>query len=390
MAGPDPQPAWTPGSARRPDRHRGATWLGQHWRTVGHWVVVLAALGYLTWQAPKMIRSAGDVHVTLDHLQWWWVVLAALLGVGALAVYGELHRRLLLVGDAPVPAATVQGITFAENAVSNTVPVVGGAGAVAYAISRLRRRGVDSALASWTVLFAGVMSTLTLIVLGVVALTWAGRLPVGWAVLLIAVIVLGSVAAWAVVTHPAVLRHVMHVLLRIGKHVPWNCRHCRATWERDPDQVSDRIGARLGLLRPSPVQWLVLITFSALAWALDYLTLNASAASVGAFAPWTVLALGFLLVQGSIALQVLPGGAGLAETGLLGVLLAAGVAAAPAAATVLIYRAISWLGLSLVGWVVYAVQIHRTPARHHRHTFPLIHVAPLGRPARITPPDVGG
>jgi hypothetical protein len=44
----------------------------------------------------------------------------------------------------------------------------------------------------------------------------------------------------------------------------------------------------------------------------------------------------------------------LAETGLLAALLAAGVAATPAAASVLIYRSITWLGLSLLGWAVYA------------------------------------
>jgi len=42
-------------------------------------------------------------------------------------------------------------------------------------------------------------------------------------------------------------------------------------------------------------------------------------------------------------------------------------AAGPAAATVLLYRAISWLGLSMLGWVIYGIWIHRSPVHLHRH-----------------------
>jgi uncharacterized membrane protein YbhN (UPF0104 family) len=88
---------------------------------------------------------------------------------------------------------------------------------------------------------------------------------------------------------------------------------------------------------------------------------------VGSPVPWGALLVAFLLVQGSIALQIFPGGLGLAETSLLALLLASGVAAAPAAASVLIYRSISWLGLSLLGWAVYALWIHTAPLHLHRH-----------------------
>jgi hypothetical protein len=47
----------------------------------------------------------------------------------------------------------------------------------------------------------------------------------------------------------------------------------------------------------------------------------------------------------------------------LGVLLGAGVAAGPAAATVLVYRGCSWLLPSAVGWINYGVQIHAIQPR---------------------------
>jgi uncharacterized membrane protein YbhN (UPF0104 family) len=204
-------------------KSRVGWWLAfrKHWQLVAHWLVVAAAVGYLAWVAPGLVADAGRAIRQLDHLRWGWLAVAVLCGVAALVVYGELHRQLLLVGRARVSVAAVQSINFVENAVSVTVPVVGGAGALAYAIDQLRRRRVDATLASWSVLAAGVISG-----------------------------------------HPA----------RVG----------------------------------------------------------------------------------------------LAETSLLAVLLASGVAAGPAAASVLIYRSITWLGMALVGWALYALSIHTSPLHIHR------------------------
>jgi uncharacterized membrane protein YbhN (UPF0104 family) len=69
------------------------------------------------------------------------------LNLGAVALYAERHRQLLLIGQLRIPVPAVQGITFAQNSITNTVPIVGGAGALGYAITRLRRWGADPALA---------------------------------------------------------------------------------------------------------------------------------------------------------------------------------------------------------------------------------------------------
>jgi putative heme transporter len=344
-----------------------ASTLRKHWRTAAHWLVVGAAVGYLAWLMPGLAGQFAQAIGPLEHLRREWVIVAVLCGVGALALYAEMHRQLLLVGGASLPVITVQGINAVENAVSTTVPVVGGAGALAYAIDQLRRRGVDAALASWSVLVAGVIATLTLLVLGTLGLGWTGRIPVALAVSLAALIVLATVGAWNVLTHPAVLRRSLRLLLLLGRWVPGLCRTCRSTWTARAEEASGRLSTRIALLQPSGVRWLVLITLAALSWILDYLTLAASVAAVNSSVPWAVLVVGFLLVQGSIALQIFPGGVGLAGTSLFASLLASGVATESAAASVLIYRSISWLGLALLGWAVYALWIHTAPIHLHRH-----------------------
>jgi len=343
------------------------TWLRTHWRAAVHWVIVGVAVGYLAWRVPGLAGDVAKSGKRLEDLQWHWVAVAAACSVGALGLYGEMHRQLLLVGGARLSVPVVQGINTVENAVSSTVPVVGGAGALVYAIDQLRRRGVDAALASWSVLLAGVVDTLTLVALGALGLGWAGRISLAIAVPLALLVVLAGVGGWTVLTHPVVLRRGLHGLLKLGRWIPGLCGTCRVAWSRRAEQAAQRLSTRIALLRPDGLRWLAVITLAVASWLLDFLALTTVVIAVGAPVAWGVLAVGFLVVQGSIALQIFPGGAGLAETGLLGVLLAAGIATAPATASVLIYRIISWLGLSMLGWAVYALWIHTSPVHFHRH-----------------------
>jgi putative heme transporter len=339
----------------------------EHWRSAAHWLVVAAGVGYLAWRIPGFAGEVAHSGRELAHLRWSWLALGLVFALAALAVYGEIHRQFLVVGGAHLAVPTVQGINIVENAVSTTIPVVGGAGALAYAIGQLRRRGVDAALASWSVLVAGLLDTLVLVALGALALGWAHRIPMPLAVVLAVAVALVAVGGWSVLTHPTVLRHGLHVLLQVGNLIPLGCRECRQARAERIEQSAQRLATRVALLRPGGGRWLVLVGLTMVSWLFDYLTLVVVVVAIGLPVPWPVLAVGFLVVQGSIALQIFPGGAGIAETGLLGVLVAAQVPVAPAAASVLIYRAISWLGLSALGWVVYAVWIHRSPVRLHQH-----------------------
>jgi len=195
--------------------------LQKHWRAAAHWLVMGAAVGYLAWLVPGLANQVAQATGPLTHPRWEWPIVAVLCGVAALVLYAELHRQLLLVGGAHLSVATVQRINFVENAVSTTVPVIGCAGAIIYAIDQLRRRGVDSALASWSVLMAGMIATLTLPVLGALGPGAAGRIPLAIAVSVAALIALAAMGVWKVLTRPAVLRRCMRLLMVVlGRWVP--------------------------------------------------------------------------------------------------------------------------------------------------------------------------
>ena len=184
------------------------------WRAVLHWAVVGAALGWVAWRIPDMVSQLAETGVHLDHVRWGWLLVAVLSGAGALAVYGELHRKLLVVGGVSLPTGTVQGINFAQNAVSTTVPVVGGAGSLGYGIQQLRRRGVSGPVAAWSVLMAGLITSVSLIVIGALGLAIAGELPAIVAVPIAVIVGGGTFGAWQLLTHPAVLRRLFRLVPR--------------------------------------------------------------------------------------------------------------------------------------------------------------------------------
>jgi uncharacterized membrane protein YbhN (UPF0104 family) len=335
--------------------------------TALHWVLLVVAVGYLAYQLPPLVRSAAAESDRLGEVGWGWATVGVVLGISAVAAYAELHRQLLATGGTPLPSGAVQSITFAQNAIGNTIPVVGGAGGIAYAITRFHRRGADPAAASWAVLLAGLMTTLTLVELAAVALAATGRLPRTPCVIVAAGTVAVGVGMWTAATHRGVLRTVLRPVLHVGQWLPGQCPVCREGRAADLDGLTERISTRLALLRPSRSQWAQLITISLLTWVLDFGDLVASSAATLGRVPMSALVWGFVIVQGSIALQILPGGAGLAEVGLLGALLAAGAPAGPAAVTVLLYRTGSWLLPTLMGWVAYGAHIHLTRPHPHRH-----------------------
>jgi uncharacterized membrane protein YbhN (UPF0104 family) len=192
-------------------------------------------------------------------------------------------------------------------------------------------------------------------------------LPPQVAALAVVLVCAGAIGVWMVVTHPPVLRAALRPVLWLDRFLPTRCRECQDRRAADLDGMTNRMVARLGLLRPSATQWLRVLAVTVTSWLVDFANLAAAAYSALQHVPWQAMVVGFLVVQASIALQVLPGGAGLAEVGLLGTLLAAGVAAGPAAVVVLIYRGSSWLLPSVVGWMAYGVHIHVLRPRPHRH-----------------------
>jgi len=164
------------------------------------------------------------------------------------------------------------------------------------------------------------------------------------------------------------------------RRAPASCEPCRAAWADDLTRTVADVTGRIALLRPGARRWLWIFGLAALSWMLDVGALATCAYAVLGRVPWGSVVEGFLVVQASIALQVLPGGAGLAEVGLVGIF-ASGTPAGAAAAITVVYRTVSWLLPSLLGWIVYARLIHTLGPASERHG-PAV-TAPEARPVAV-------
>ena len=103
-------------------------------------------------------------------------------------------------------------------------------------------------------------------------------------------------------------------------------------------------------------RWAVLALTTVVSHVSLYLVLLASLRAVGvesSVVPWSTALVAFALVRVALLVPLTPGGAGVAELGLAGALVAAGGPGAEVLAGVLLFRGLTWLAPIALGAVAY-------------------------------------
>ncbi|NKQ52498.1 flippase-like domain-containing protein [Amycolatopsis sp. K13G38] len=329
------------------------------WRVVVDWLLTAAGIGVAVWQVAPTLGPMGEFGARLGALRWGWLAVGIASGTASLAVYGELQRRLVISGGHPLRTSTAQAVNFIGNAIAQTVPSAGAAAGVAYTVTALRHRGVDTGLSLWATTVAALLSASILIVVAPFALAFDGLL--GWwpaAGLAGGLAVLFGAAAW-LMQRATLLAWIARETVAIARHLPIVRR---LSWVSAGSAAPSQISARIAGLRPRPREWAGASTLASVSWLLDVWALACCALAVAGSVPWPALILGYLAVQGSIGLQLTPNGAGPAETGLLAALTSAGMAGSTAATAVLLYRCASWLLPAAAGWLTF-LAVARRPRR---------------------------
>lgn len=340
-------------------------WRRSRWRTVVDVVLALAGVGVAVWRLAPRLAAVDDVRGRFAGLHWAWSAVAVGLATASLLTYGALHRRLLVFGGARLPAPTVQSVTFIGNALAQTLPTAGAVAATAYAGAAFRRRGVDTTLAVWTVINASMISSVILVALAPLGLAADGLLPMAAAVGISALLLLLAGGALVLADRPRAAGWVARRLHGAGRRVPVLRR---AHWFTEPaERVEADLTDRLTRLRLRPRQWTTLVGVATASWLLDCAALGACVLAAAAYVHWPTIVVGYLAVQGSIALQLTPGGTGLAETALLATLVGAGAQPDAAAIVVVLYRGITWVLLSVVGWLLFLHVAERRGGASTRH-----------------------
>lgn len=277
----------------------------------------------------------------------WLLVSAAMMSLAMLA-QAEVMVVLLRSAGVKVSRLRVNALGLAANSVSSTFP--GGPALSAAMIFREQLKwGATAVISSWYLVLSGVLAGGGMALLAIGAVFFLGLKEVQLSTLLISVVALIALAAatnW-VASHPHLLERWLRARLRAFNR-----------WRNKP---ADRFESKLvGLAEqlstvqlPLP-QLAISIVVSLAKWIFEIFCLLACIYAVGAEPPIAGVVLSFLTAKLVGQAQVTPGGLGLVDVALTSTLIRfASMTSVQAFASVICFRMISFVALTIVGWIVF-------------------------------------
>lgn len=317
--------------------------------TIGSAVAVAIFLYRQRGLAAGFLAEAADAN-------WYWIGVAFVAEMASMIPLAQAERIVLRVAGIEAPLGEMTAVTFASNAIASSVPG-GAAVAQGYAFKRYKHFGAGDGEAAWAELSSGAIAFSAL---AAVALTGA-ILGVGRAAVVVipilSVVLAGSLGAVALFRRPQVLCEVVEW---IERKLP----------KRTGTDVAERLRAianELGDIHPPFATWVAAYGLSILNWLLDVVCLAFTFIALDAPVPWGAIFLAFAGTKVVSNIGITPGGIGLVEGGMVATFVALGVDPGPAAATVVMYRGLTIVGLVGFGWVMVAyLSAHgRHPHDHH-------------------------
>lgn len=296
-----------------------------------------------------------------------WLILAAALQFGSMAMFGLQQRRLLRVFGVDLPVRQSVELTYARTAVSIALPA-GAAMSSAFALRQFRLRGADIGAATAVIIASGVQAIAALVV---VYVAWFASVGIGG-------------AQWSGVAFAGATVVVVLVALRFLPRIRDRSSDVDSSradpappdrwWRRRTRAIAEAAASSLRSASALTVRdWIAGGGYAMANWLADVACLLAVARAVG-------LTLGVLPIVGTyLAVQIVrqvpltPGAIGVVEASMLVGLVAAGATDISAAAVVFIYRLLScWLvaPVGLVAWI----RLRAVPAVSPAGTpIPLLH-----------------
>lgn len=308
-------------------------------RVVLEVVVLGAAAVFVVLRAGS---SLGSVGTAFNHLHWHWLFMAVAAEGGSIFCLSWLQQRLLQVGGLRAGVRDLLPVTMASNAVAQSLPA-GTLFAEGYSFRQYQRLGAGWALGAWAELSAGALEAS-----GLATIALVGAIAVGPSLRLellpaLAFIWVGSAFASALFGRPALLgRLIARVLRHAEGLLPEKACGSMRRAERSLREME--------CFRPSATMWFRSFLVATCNWAFDSVVLVAALLTVGGPVPWRAVLLCYAAAQLLVELPITPGGLGVVEGGLTELLTRFHVGVTQATAGTLMYRAVSYWMLLLVGW----------------------------------------
>lgn len=309
-------------------------------------LVLLVAIGFI---AREHLHFIGDGWRELEHANRAWISAAVAALALSMVAQAEVMVILLRSAGVAVKRRSANSLGLAANAWSATFP--GGPALSAAMIFREQMKwGATPVIASWYMVLSGVLASGGMAILAIGAIFFLGLTvkPLTLALSLLVLVGLAWLANW-IATHPGLVeRWLISVVRRFNR------------WRSKPvDRFTESIqglGKQLSAVRLPLPKLTAAITVSLGNWVFEILCLMACIFAVGAEPPMAGVVLSFLTAKLVGQAQVTPGGLGPVDLTLTTTLVSFGaMASSQAFAAVIVFRMLSFIGLALVGWVVFFV-----------------------------------
>ncbi len=348
-------------------------------------IIGFGLVGVALWVLSSKTSELEGFGTVFRNFDWWWVPPAVVAEIGSYFCFAAMQFELLKAGHLRAPWSPLVKLTFASQAITNSLPI-GNAFSSVYGFRWFRRFGADNTLAVWALvgtLVAASVSLSLLAILGLGVATQEGASLDLVPVLIGTFIVLLGIGSLFVYERP--LRAVLSWALRFSVAVTGRPRG-------DTVALIDRVIAWMTAVRLNWSQIGRIIAWGTLNWLLDCACFAMMFLALDAPIPWTGLLLAYGAGQLAATLPITPGGLGVVEGSITVALVAFGGAETSTAYAVMLYRIISFWMILVVGWLFIgqlALQVRR--GRWNREALsseieagPVAYEAPTRRVGRPT------
>ena len=328
-----------PAGPAGPDRSRGKSW----WL---RWALIALAVIVLTVELALVRDQLAKAWKSLVSANWLWVLAAAVAAMASMHSFAQIQRTLLRSAGVRVHQWRSEAAFYAGNALSTTLP--GGPVLSATFIYRQQRLwGASPLVASWQLVMSGALQVIGLALLGLggAFLLGASKNPLSLIFSLggfVALILL----AQAVATRPELIDGIgVRVLTWVNSVRGKPTRTGLGKWREILTQLeSVQLGRRdLG----EAFSW------SLFNWIADVACLLFACYATGGHPSIAGVTVAYAAARAVGSIPLMPGGLLVVEAVLVPGLVSSGMSLAPAISAMLIYRLVSWIFISAIGWLVF-------------------------------------
>lgn len=330
--------------ARNLDFPREHTPRGKYWWV--RWVILAAVAIVLAVEVSLGWDQLAKAWMSLYEAKWWWLLASAGAAAASMHSFAQIQRTLLKSAGVNVKQLRSEAAFYAANSLSTTLP--GGPVLSATFLFRQQRLwGASAVVASWQLVMSGVLQAVGLALLGLGGAFLLGAKNNPFSLLFtlggfVALLLL----AQAVASRPELIDGIGSRVLAWVNSV--RGRPADAGLDKWRETLMQLESVSLGRRDLG-----VAFGWSMFNWIADVACLGFAAYAAGDHASVAGLTVAYAAARAVGTIPLMPGGLLIVEAVLVPGLVSSGMSLPNAISAMLIYRLISWLLISAIGWVVF-------------------------------------